>query len=154
MATLIRCLVRKKKNQGPNWYQAGAGTIYPSYLVMEDDSDEVTICATSARPIGIAGCPTYHDLNTAYTSGVMIPVWRRGCGVVIYVLHDDDTGAATIDRGTPLVTDDANAGCVMAWGYTNSSEATDSFENVIGTLDQEVTISGDTATFVQCRMSI
>ncbi len=154
MATLIRCLVRKRKGVRPNWYQAGDSSMYPSYLAQEDDADEVKICAASARPIGIVGCPTYHDLNTAYTAGEKVPIWMRGCGVIIYVLHDDDTGATTLDRGTALVTDDANAGCVMIWTYGDASEATDSFENVIGTLEDEVTIDGDTATFVKCRMSI
>lgn len=154
MATLIRCLVQLNGNEGPKWYQAGDSSIKPSYCVQEDDADEVKVCAASTAPIGIAGCPSYQDLNTAYVAGVKVPIWMRGCGVVIYVLHDDDTGAATLNRGVLLAIDDANSGCVMVWAYTDTAEATDTLSYVIGSLEDQVIISGDTATFVQCRMSI
>ncbi len=154
MATLIRCLVQLNGNEGPDWFQAGAATIYPSYLVMEDDADEVTICGTDARPIGIAGCPSYHDLNTAYSSGEKLPVWMRGCGVVIYALFDDGSNDATLDRGNAVRSSGDTAGCMELWAYVDGTEHTDSFENVIGTLVDQVTITGDVPTFVQVLMSI
>lgn len=146
MATLRRCEVQKFGKE-PEWWQSGDATIKPSYLVMKDDSDEVTICTASAKPVGVAGSMTFHDLNTAYDSGIKIPVWRKGCGITIYVLHDDDTGAATLDSGIPLVADDANSGCVMIW-------TTETAPYIIGYNRYEVTISGDTPTFIQCMMTV
>ncbi len=157
MATLIRCLVSKIKGVRPKWYQAGAGDIYPSYVVMENDNDEVSLCGIGIggqRPVGIVGCPSFHGLGSAFAAGQMLPVWHRGCGVVIYVLFDDGTNNTTIDRGTVLVTSLTDAGCVREWTYLDTQEQQDSFENVIGSINEEVTISGNTATFVQCRMSI
>lgn len=154
MATLVRCLISLNGKKSPKWYQAGDSNIYPSYVVETDDADEVTINGATP-PIGIAGCPTYKDLNTAYTAGERLPVWMRGCGVSIYVLFDDDTGATTLNRGIKLCVDDANDGCVQAWGYVDSIQTLDdTLRYVIGTLEEEVTISGDTPTFVPCRMGL
>jgi hypothetical protein len=154
MATLYRFLIALNGMQGPNLYQAGGADLAPGYCAMEDDADDVALCTAGSHPIGIIGCPSYHDLNTVYTAGEKVPVWMRGCGIVCYVLHDNDTGAATITRGTKLAIDDANDGCVQSWAYSDTAEATDTLAEVIGTLEEEVTISGDTPTFVKCRMSL
>ena len=154
VTTLIRCVIALNGLSGPAWFQAGDATIKPSYVVMEDDIDEVTICTADAPPIGIAGCPSYHDLNTVFSSGDPIPVWLRGCGVSIYVAFDNDTGAATYTRGSILVSDDANSGCVMIFAYSDGDEDTDSPNNMIGILLEEVTTTADALVYIPCRMSI
>ncbi len=155
MATLIKCIIAYNGIEGPSWYQAGDSSIKPSYVVSRDDSDEVKIAPTDEpAPFGVAGCPTWQDLNTAYAAGVSVPVWERGCGVEIYVLHDDDTGATTLIRGQLYQVDDANAGAVMLWAYTDAAVATDTVSGVIGVLTRDVTISGDTPTFIPLRLSV
>ena len=125
VTTLIRCVIALNGLTGPEWFQAGDGTIKPSYVVMEDDIDEVTICTADLAPIGIAGAISYLDLNTAYTSGIMIPV-----------------------------SDDANSGCVMVFAYSDGDEDTDSPNNMIGILMMEVTTTADALVYIPCRMSI
>lgn len=155
MATLIKCVIAYNGIEGPSWWQAGDSLIKPSYVVVRDDADEVKIAAaSSAAPFGVAGCPTWHDLNTVYTAGDSVPVWEKGCGVEIYVLHDDDTGATTLIRGQLFQVDDANAGCVMLWAYTDAAVATDTISGVIGMLTRDVTITGDVATFIPLRLSV
>ena len=154
VTTLIRCVIALNGLKGPEWFKTGDATIKPSYVVMEDDIDEVTICTADAPPIGIAGEISYLDLMTAYADGIMIPVWMRGCGVSIYVAFDNDTGAATYTRGGILVSDDANSGCVMIFAYGDADEDTDSPNNMIGILMMEVTTTADALVYVPCRMSI
>lgn len=145
MATLTR-LVRATHGHTPRWYQAGDSSTYPGHVVEDDDSDEVKICTASGIPFGVAGLKRGHDINSAYTAGEMIPVWTLRSGVEIYVLHDDDTGATTLNKGSFFVTDDANAGCVMI------DDADPAFEHVVGMLLETVTISGDTATFILLKI--
>ncbi|MCP4651707.1 MAG: hypothetical protein GY853_16720 [PVC group bacterium] len=153
MATLERCVIAYNGIAGPTWYQAGDSLIKPSYVVSRDDADEVKIApADEPAPLGVAGCPTWHDLNTVFTAGDSVPVWEKGSGVEIFVLHDDDTGATTLIRGQLYQVDDANAGCVMLWAYTDAAVATDSISGVIGMLTKDVTISGDTPTFIPLRI--
>jgi len=155
MATLTKCIISYNGITGPAWYQAGDSSIYPSYVVTRDTDEEVKIAtASDAIPTGVAGCPTWHDLNTVYTAGDSVPVWEKGSGVEIYVLHDDDTGAATLIRGQLYQCDDANAGAVMIWAYTDAAVATDSISGVVGILTKDVTISGDTPTFIPLRLSV
>ena len=151
VTTLIRCVIALNGLKGPEWFQAGAGTIKPSYVVMESDIDEVVICTASAVPIGIAGSISYLDLNTAYADTIMIPVWMRGCGVSIYVAFDNDTAGATYVRGATLSTDDANSGCVMVWAYGDGAAATDSSVNVIGILMHEITTTADALVYIPCE---
>lgn len=156
MATLYKCLIAANGVEGPEWHQAGDSSIKPGYVVVRDDADEVKIAPASAGdPYGVAGCPKYHDLNTVYTETHKVPVWLCGSGVIINVLHDDDTGATTLIRGQKFIVDDANAGCVMLWAYTDASVATDTMSGIVGRLvRQDVTISGDTATFIPLKLSL
>jgi len=155
MATLVRLVLQLNGFKGIEWYQAGDSSMYPGHVAIRDDADEVKIAtASAANPLGIVGCESYRDLNTAYTAGQMVPIYPCGSGVIIYVLHDDDTGATTLIRGQLFQVDDANAGCVMLWGYGDGAVATDTISGVVGRLTQDVTISGDTSTFIPLRLSI
>jgi len=155
MATLIRLLIALNGVKGPTFKQAGDSSIKPGYVVERDDSDEVKISTTScAAPFGVAGTVSYLDMNTVYTAGWSVPVWLCGSGVELYVLHDDDTGATTLVAGQKYICDDANAGCVMLWAYTDSAVATDTMSGFVGRLLDDVTISGDTATFIPLKLSL
>ena len=156
MATLTRLLLSVGGVEGPEWFRAGDALIYPGYVVSADaDQGECKIAPTDEpEPTGVAGCPTYQDLNTAYTLGWRVPVWLCGSGVHIMVLHDDDTGATTLTRNQKFIVDDANAGCVMLWAYTDTAVATDTMSGLVGQLLQDVVISGDTPTFIPLALSL
>ena len=87
--TLRRLVIALNGHDGPDYFQAGIGTLKPGMVVMEDDADEVTICTPTGIPLGIVGCDADHDLSTVYDSGERIPIWLLGCGVDLYVLHED-----------------------------------------------------------------
>lgn len=159
MATLTRLLLATYGIEGPEWFQAGDSLIKPGYVVVRDDHDEVKISpSTPEQPLGVAGCTSYHDLNTVYNAdaaGERVPVWLCGSGVDIYVLHDDDTGATTLVRPSYFYPDDANAGCVQLWAYGDTAQATDTLSLVVGKLiGGDVVISGDTPTFIKIKLAL
>ncbi|KKN42540.1 hypothetical protein LCGC14_0712260 [marine sediment metagenome] len=155
MATLYRVLLALNGIKGPAYYQAGDSTLQPGYVATRDDSDEVKVAtASDAIPLGVCGATSYMDLNTAVTAGRRIPIWLCGSGVEVMVLHDDDTGAATLIRGQKYIPDDANAGAVMLWAYTDAAVATDTMSGFVGRLTEDVTISGDTPTFIPLLLSL
>ena len=104
-STLRRLVIALNGCDGPEYFQAGVGTIKPGHVVMEDDADEVTICTSTGRPIGVAGCDADHDLSTVYASGERIPVWMLGSGVDLYVMCVDAT-TITVVRGDIMDTAD------------------------------------------------
>jgi hypothetical protein len=156
MATLYRCLIALNGCQGPKYFQAGDSLIKPSYVVMEDDADEVKICSTSGLPIGIAGCPAYHDMNTVFTVGVRVPIYMLGSGVEIMVLHDG-AAAASITKGEKVKRSGTTAGMVIdipayvaksttyAAGDFTEELDTDHFQ--IGRSTETKTITSGTAAF-------
>jgi len=155
MATLVRLLLALNGVAGPSYFQAGDSSIKPGYVVERDDADEVKIATTSAaNPLGVAGTLSWLDINTVYTAGWRVPVWLCGSGVHLYVLHDDDTGATTLLAGQKFIPDDANAGAVMLWAYTDAAVATDTMSGLVGRLLYDVTISGDTPTFIPLSLSL
>ena len=156
MATLTRLLLAANGVEGPEWFRAGDALIYPGYVVSRDaDVGEIKIAPTDEpAPVGVAGCTTYHDLNSNFALGVRVPVWLCGSGVHVMVLHDDDTGATTLYRGQKFIVDDANAGAVMLWAYTDAAVATDTMSGLVGAMLDDVTISGDTPTFIPLRLSL
>lgn len=121
-----RVVIAKNGVEGPEYFQAGIGTLKPGMVVMEDDADEVTICTSTGMPIGIVGCDADHDLSTVYAIGERIPIWLLGSGVDIYVLHEDhDT--KTILRGSIIESSDdtTNTGkCKMKEAYVAVTTAT------------------------------
>jgi len=155
MATLYRVLLALHGYNGPEFKQAGDSSMLPGHVCTRDDSDEIKIATTSdVRPYGVVGCTSYHDLNTVWTAGHRTPVWLCGSGVEVNVLHDDDTGATTLISGDKFIPDDANAGCVMLWAYTDTAVATDTMSQFVGRLLADVTISGDTPTFIPLKLSL
>ena len=83
-ATLRRMLIALNGYEGPEYYQAGDSSCKPGYVVMFDDADEVKICTSTGKPIGIVGCDADHDLMTVYAAGERMPVYPLGSGVDIY----------------------------------------------------------------------
>ncbi len=106
-STLRRMVIALNGYTGPEYFQAGDSLCYPGYVVMHDDSDEVKICTTTGKPIGIVGCDADHDLATVYTSGERIPVYPLGCGVDIYVASRDTT-TVTVEKGSIMDTQDGD----------------------------------------------
>lgn len=161
MATLYRCLIALNGSKGPKYFQAGDSLIKPSYMVMEDDADEVKICSTSGKPIGVAGCPAYQDLNTVFTAGVRVPIYMLGSGIEVFVLHDGNTGES-VKKGDKLQSSDNTAGNVLLQpSYTAKTTTytlgqftqrgdTDNF--VIGRATETVSITSGTAQFIKALL--
>jgi hypothetical protein len=161
MATLYRCLIALNGSKGPKYYQAGDGVTKPSYLVMEDDADEVKVCSTSGKPIGVAGCPAYQDLNTVFTAGNRIPVYLLNTGVEIYVLHDGNSAESVI-KGIKLQASSSTAGTVRikpaytakttTYNLAQFTERGDTDNFVIGRATETVTITSGTTQFIKALL--
>jgi hypothetical protein len=136
-------LYRSNGCEGPDWYQAGDSSIYPAYAVMEDDADEVKVCATNGAPIGIAGCQSYHDLNTAFTAGKRLPVWRIGCGATVWSTLDGNA-TETLDKGALLLRS-ANTAGTLDLGATAVIE-------YVGRLYERTTTAAGTK--INCRVML
>ena len=95
-STLRRVILALNGYDGPVYYQAGDSLMKPGYIVMEDDADEVKLCTSTGKPIGVVGCDADHDLGTVYAAGERIPIYPLGSGVDIYVACMDATTIAVI----------------------------------------------------------
>ena len=160
MASLNRCLVALNGCKGPKYFQAGDGNIKPGYVVMEDDADEVKICSTSGHPIGVAGCPAYHDLNTTFVAGERVPIYMLGSGVEIYVLHDGNS-AESVTKGAKAQTSSSTAGATRlkpdytvkdttTYSATEFTERGDTENFVIGRYSETYSITSGTSKFLKC----
>lgn len=109
----LRRIVIAYNGASPEYFQAGDALLKPGMVCMEDDADEVKICTTTGKPFGIIGCDASHDLNTVYTIGSRVPVWKIGSGVVIMVRCGDITPAQAIIKGADMDMADQTtwAGC-------------------------------------------
>ena len=45
--------------------------------------------------LGVVGCAPGHDINTAYATGDMVPVYMTGSGAVVWVRYRTSAGALT-----------------------------------------------------------
>ena len=104
-ATLRRIIIALNGYEGPEYYQAGDGVMKPGMIVMEDDADEVKVCTSTDKPLGVVGCDADHDLMTVYAEGERIPIYPLGCGVDIYVACVD---ATTIDVNKGVIIETAD----------------------------------------------
>ena len=104
-STLRRMIIALNGYDGPEYYQAGDSSMKPGYVCMEDDADEVKICTSTGKPLGIVGCDADHDLGTVYAAGERIPVYPLGCGVDIYVACVDAT-TITVTKSSIMDTAD------------------------------------------------
>jgi hypothetical protein len=121
-STIYRLVIALNGYDGPEYYQAGDGNMKPGMVVMEDDADEVKVCISTAKPLGIVGCDADHDLGTAYSAGERIPIYPLGCGVDIYVLCQD-AGAMAITKS--LVMDSSDLTTYAGMGHlADTPEAT------------------------------
>jgi hypothetical protein len=99
-ALTSRVLIALNGVEGPEYYQAGDALMAPGMVVTYDDADEVKICTSTAKPLGIVGCDADHDLSTVYSLGERIPIWLIGSGVDIYVKCKDAGASHTIERNS------------------------------------------------------
>lgn len=104
-STLYR-LVIARNGASAEYFQAGDSLLKPGMVCMEDDADEVIACTTTGKPFGIIGCDADHDLATVYAAGERIPVWKLGCGAIVYIRCGDITPAQTITKGAVMDTAD------------------------------------------------
>jgi len=113
--TLDRVLISDVGQSGPQWYQAGDSSIYIGYVTEHTDADEVIICATGSKNTcgvcGIAGYPSWHERDSAFTEGTRLPVWMLGCGAIVMVTHDANA-TYTLKKGDYLLSSDKTAGLV------------------------------------------
>jgi len=161
MATLYKCLLATQ-GATPQYFQAGDAVIYPSYVVMEDTNEEVKVCATSGHPFGVAGCPAYQDMNTAYGIGTRVRVWLLGSGVEIMLLHDGNSGEAVI-KGINLIVSTSVAGNVRiqidyvskttTYNLTEHTEGGDTSRFVVGYALETVTITSGTTEFIRAKLA-
>lgn len=98
-----RVLIARNGWEGPEYYQAGDSSCKPGMIVMEDDADEVKVCTSTGKPIGVVGCDADHDLSTVYTAGERIPIWTLGSGVDIYIKHGGKA-SDTVEKGSIMET--------------------------------------------------
>lgn len=105
-STLYRLVIALNGYDGPEYYQAGDSLMKPGYVCMEDDADEVKICTSTGKPLGIIGCDADHDLGTVYTVGERIPVYPLGCGVDLYVACVDATTITVVKSSIMDTADD------------------------------------------------
>lgn len=104
-SVLRRLIIAYNGVEAPEYFQAGDALMKPGHVVMYDDADEVKICTSTGKPIGIVGCDADHDLATVYSLGERIPIWVLGCGVDLYVMCVDAT-TITVERGSIMDTAD------------------------------------------------
>ena len=102
-ALTSRVIVAFNGCEGPEYFQAGDSSCKPGYIVMEDDNDEVKLCISTAKPIGVVGCDADHDLSTVYAAGERIPIFMLGSGVDIYVYHGGKA-SDTVEKGSMMET--------------------------------------------------
>jgi len=104
-STLRRIILALNGYTGPEYFQAGDSSLKPGYVAMYDDADEVKICTSTGKPIGVVGCDADHDLGTVYAAGERVPIYPLGCGVDIYVACIDAT-TITVEVGSIIDTAD------------------------------------------------
>lgn len=102
-STLRRLVIALNGYTGPEYYQAGDALMKPGMIVMYDDSDEVKVCISTGKPIGVVGCDADHDLGTVYALGERIPIFPLGCGVDLYVIAK---ATMTVENGSIIETED------------------------------------------------
>ena len=163
-STLRRMIIALNGCEGPEYFQAGAATIKPGMIVVEDDADEVKISEETTYPIGVAGCDADHDLSTAYSSGERIPVYMLGSGVDIYVLCKDVTTVDVI-KGDIIETSDTAAHdgqgkvkdgfvAITTTGAAAITERTSTIHFYIGRALETGSITSAVARYIPVRLSL
>jgi len=104
-ALTTRLIIALNGVDGPEYFQAGDSNMKPGMVVMHDDADEVKICTSTGKPIGVVGCDADHDLSTVYAAGERIPIYMIGSGVEMFILCKDAT-TITVEKGSIMDTAD------------------------------------------------
>lgn len=136
--------------EGPDWFQAGDSSIYPGYVVEYEDPDEVVVMPTTITTeiAGVAGCPSYHDNTAAFTAGVRVPVYMRGCGAIVYVTHDGvaGNGSLAVKFGDVLTYSNSTAGLVEVDAAADI--------DTLGRCHRYALITNGTAKNIRCKLSL
>ncbi|MHA1795222.1 MAG: hypothetical protein ACTSUK_03860 [Promethearchaeota archaeon] len=132
------------------WFQAGDGNMKAGYVCMDDDEDEVKICATNGVPFGVIGRSPAVDLDTAISSGEPVKVYIIGVGTMMWLKHDGTN--QTVTKGGHLARSDGTAGAVENFSYTDGAVATDTLQVVVGKGIERVATSS-TAIWIQAILA-
>ena len=108
LSTVTRQVLYKHGHIGPDTYRTGAAGVFPGYAVITGGTGTKTcvVTADNAVTLGIAGLLPNHDIDTAYASGVSIPVYTVNSGAIVWgmFVQTDDAGADAVS-GQPLIHD-------------------------------------------------
>jgi len=91
------------------WFQAGDSSMKAGYLCMDDDADEVKVCAVDGQPFALVGKMPTVDIDTEITSGDGMFVYLPA-GTLVWMAHD--TADQTVNKGSIIDRSDAVAGKV------------------------------------------
>ena len=111
MSTVTRQILYQHGHIGPDTYRTGAATVFPGASVKTAGTLTKTVALTTADAVttGIAGLLPNHDIDTAYATGVAIPVYTVNSGAIVWAMfvQTDDAGVDVVS-GQPLIHDGAN----------------------------------------------
>jgi len=73
----------------PDTYRTAAATVFPGASVQVGTTLTKDCKLTVAHGVflGIAGLLPNHDIDTAYETGVSIPIYTKGCGAVVWAMY-------------------------------------------------------------------
>jgi hypothetical protein len=84
--------------------------VCPGHIVTAVGETQKNVCwpdGANDTCVGVVGCAPGHDIDTAYSTGDMMPVYMCGSGAVVWVRLKTSAGAAV--AGTLLGNDGATA---------------------------------------------
>lgn len=92
------------------WWKAGDSSMYPGYVAMDDDADEIKVCATNGTPFTVVGLKSSHDIDTLYAEHIDLFGYVLGQGTRLWIAHDTD--AQALAKGQMVLRSAAIAGMI------------------------------------------
>ncbi len=88
-------ILYREGHTGPDHYRTAANTVFPgaSVSVGTTLTKDCKLTADNLIFLGIAGLLPNHDIDTAYATGVTIPVYTKGCGAVVWAMFKTNIDA-------------------------------------------------------------
>lgn len=101
-STLTHQILYKEGHTGPDWYRTAANTVFPGASVQVGTTltKDCKLTVDDGVFLGIAGLLPDHDIDTAYATGVSIPVYTKGSGAVVWAMFKTNIDAVA---SQPLV---------------------------------------------------
>jgi len=147
-------IVRKHVGQGGNTelVRANGADLFIGALVThtgetENDPD-VDLCAKGERPDGVIIGPAYDaidldkDSDDTYADNTWLLMYVPQEGEEIYLVAKTNTAFTVYTRAQ------ADGGYIIPFAYVDATEATDTLESVVGTVQNAVSAVADTETVV------